>query len=163
MLRRFKALLRGPEGSLGSSVVDHDTDELRLAAAALLVEAAIVDGRFDGRERAAIQGMLRTQFGIEAREADAIILEAEKAAHAATQLYAVTRMIRDRYGPEDRIRVVEMLWDVAYADGHLHDHEAHLVQRLAGLLYIPDSASGAARRRVAQRRRGARTGLAAPS
>lgn len=163
MLKRFKTLLRGPDGPPGPPMADHDADELRLAAAALLVEAAVVDGQFDGRERAIIQAMLRTQFGIEAREADAIILEAEKAAHAATQLYAFTRKIRDRYGPEDRIRVVELLWDVAYADGRLHDHEAHLVQRLAGLLYVPDSASGAARRRVLQRRHGSRAPSAAPS
>ena len=59
--------------------------------------------------------------------------------------------VKDGFDQEERIRLIEMLWEVAYADGELHDYEASLMRRITGLLYISDRDSGEARQRVLAR------------
>jgi len=66
----------------------------------------------------------------------------------SSQLVRFTRTIKDEFGPQQRIDFIEMLWEVAYADAHLHPYEANLLRRVAGLIYVPDQESGAARKRV---------------
>jgi uncharacterized tellurite resistance protein B-like protein len=62
-------------------------------------------------------------------------------------------MINDNLEPEERATILEMLWEVAYADGVVHPYESNLVRRVAGLLYVTDHDSGAARKRVVERLR----------
>jgi uncharacterized tellurite resistance protein B-like protein len=126
-------------------------DDLHLAAAALMVEAARLDGRFDETERETIHRALCGRFGLAAADAEELIEDATTSAAESTQLYGFSRKIKDRLEPDDRVQIIEMLWEVAYADGHLHDYEANLVRRIAGLLYVPDQESGAARKRVIER------------
>lgn len=152
MIHRLKALFEGVGGRPQGASGGFGHDEFELASAALLVEAALMDGHFGSDERAAIQASLRNRFGLEARDADLLILEAEKAVAETNQLYAFTRTVKDRYGPADRVRMIEMLWSVVYADGKVHDFEANLVRRVAGLLYVSDRDSGLAKQRVLARR-----------
>ena len=70
--------------------------------------------------------------------------------------FTFTRQISRRLNHEEKIGIVEMLWDVAYADGTLHPYEGNLLRRVAGLLYVTDQESGAARRRVVERYRAKR-------
>ena len=60
-------------------------------------------------------------------------------------------MIKDRFPHEERLELMEMLWEVAYADGVLHDFEASLMRRISGLIYVSDRDSGAARKRALAR------------
>jgi uncharacterized tellurite resistance protein B-like protein len=150
MIARLRALLLGDMSSF-ERPGRHDTDELVLAAAALLVEAAVLDGDFDADERHTIARLLGERFGVEPKETARIIEEAAEAARQTSQLYAFTRVIKDRFDAEERVRMIEMLWDVVYADGKVHDYEASLVRRVAGLIYVPDRDSGAARKRALQR------------
>ena len=69
----------------------------------------------------------------------------------STQLYPLTRVITDRFSEDERIRMIEMLWSVAYANRRLHDYEASLVRRVAGLIHVADRENGAARKRVLRR------------
>ncbi len=150
MFKRIQALLQG--GADGAAAdQERGADELHLAAAALLVESASMDGHFDAAERAVIAGLLRDRFTLSAAEAEELIEAGAEAVGKAGELYGFTRVIKDRFGPEDKVRMIEMLWEVAYADGQLHDYEAGLVRKVAGLLYVPDRDSGAARKRVLAR------------
>ena len=79
------------------------------------------------------------------------VLAARQTVEDSTQLYAFTRVIQERFSDEERIGMIEMLWEVAYADGHLHEYESSLVRRVSGLIYVADRDSGAARKRVRQR------------
>ena len=110
-----------------------------------------MDGDFDGDERDAICAALGTHFGLDHAEADTLIEEAEAAHHEATDLHRFTRTINDRYDHEDRLAVMEMLWEVVYADGRLHAYEANLIRRVGGLLHITDRERGEARKRVLAR------------
>ncbi len=122
-----------------------------MAAAALLVEAACMDGTVDDNERDTIARLLCSSFGLEAAAAAELIETATRAVEETSQLYAFTRLINDRYSHEERVGMIEMLWEVAYADGHLHDYESNLVRRVSGLIHVPDRESGEARKRVLAR------------
>jgi uncharacterized tellurite resistance protein B-like protein len=126
-------------------------DELRLAAAALLVEAARMDGEFGAAERETVLDLLEHRFELTPEEARELLEMAVAAAMRSTQLFAFTQAVKNGYDAEERIAMIEMLWEVAYADGALHDYEANLLRRVAGLIHVPDPVSGAARKRVLAR------------
>lgn len=145
MFKRIKSLLQagGPQDR-----VRRDRSQLEHAAAALLVEAAALDGHFDAAERATIARLLKERFSLSDAEVRDLIVEAEGIVANANELYTLSRAVKDGLAYEERVEIIEMLWHVAYADGHLHDFEANLVRRLAGLLYVSDRDSGEARKRV---------------
>lgn len=126
-------------------------DELPLATCALLVETACHDGEFDDRERQTIVAICNKQFGLALDEAEALISEAEAAQAASSGLLPFTRVVKQRCSEEQRQEVIELLWQVAYADGELHDFEANLLRRVGGLIYVSDRAIGIARKRVLAR------------
>ena len=132
-------------------------DPLALSATALLLEMARMDDHIDQQERFRIAELVRWKFNLDEETAQALIAEAEEQSAASGQWYGYTSAIVDRTDPADRVQIIELLWDVAYADGVLHELEASLVRRIAGLLYVSDKDSGAARRRVLER-----YGLAGP-
>ena len=74
--------------------------------------------------------------------------EAEGLVAESNQLYGFTRVLKDRLSYQERVEFVEMLWQVSYADGELHDYEANLMRRIAGLLFVEDRDSGGARKRA---------------
>ena len=129
----------------------HEEAELRLAAAALLVEAAKLDGTFDEAERAQIAGLLEDRFGMAGADVAALIEAADEETERAGGLYGFTKEVRLNFDHEERISMIEMLWEVAYADGSLHDFESNMLRRVAGLLYVTDRESGEARKRVLNR------------
>ncbi len=126
----------------------HSASELQLAVAALLVEAAKLDGAFDEVERRRIGEILVSRLGIDAAATDALIAAADDETELAGGLYGFTSEIRRNFEHAERVSMIEMLWEVAYADGVLHDFEANLLRRVAGLLYVTDRESGEARKRV---------------
>ena len=110
---------------------------LRLAAAALLFEIVRADAEVKDEEltvaRAAIQGT----FGISREETDELMRLAEEESRGATSLYEFTQLIDKAFTPEQKKRVVELLWLVAFADAEKHAREEHLVRKIAGLLHVP--------------------------
>ena len=129
----------------------HDQAELRLAAAALLVEAAKLDGAFDGMERVKIAMLLKDRFGMAGSDVAELIEAADVETELAGGLYGFTKEVRGNFDHAERISMIEMLWEVAYADGSLHDYESNMLRRVAGLLYVTDRESGEARKRVLAR------------
>ena len=150
MFDRLRQLL-GTGAAEGPAPRRHSFEERQLAAAALLVEAASMDSDFGAAERATIGELLQSRFGLCGVEADELLAEAEHAASESVQWQGFTSAVKDGFAPEERIQVIEMLWEVVYADGQLHDYEASLLRRITGLLYISDRESGEARKRVLAR------------
>ena len=150
MIDRIKALIfgNGAENSNQFAVSSTADDELAIAAVSLLIEAAAMDGNLDDSERQVIAGLISDHFGLDANETQALIETGEKAAEQSNQLYAFTSIIKQGFEVEDRIRMIEMLWDVACADREIHDYEANLVRRVAGLIHVTDFDSGQARKKA---------------
>jgi uncharacterized tellurite resistance protein B-like protein len=145
MIEEIKAWLEGAGQRQGGG------DDLRIAVAALLVEAAHIDDSFDPSERATISRLLERRFGLSAAAARQLLATAEEVADRSAQLFRFTRIINDRLAPEQRVEVIEMMWEVAYADGDLDALEDTLLRRVGGLIYVPDRERGEARQRVLRR------------
>jgi uncharacterized tellurite resistance protein B-like protein len=151
MLDRLKALLLAAPGSDAGRPARAD-DELRLAAVALLVEAACADGEFDAAERDCIRALIESRFGLASDEAAALLAEATRVVEDSVQILRFTRAIKDRYSYAERVALMEMLWEVVYADGVSDALEGQLMRRIGGLLYVSDRDRGEARQRVLARR-----------
>src|SRR5438552_1912449 len=93
--------------------------DLRLAAAALLVEAAEAADGFAAEERAAIRRVLAQRFTLDAAAAERLLEEGRRASERSVQLFGFTRTVNERASPEEREALIEMLWEVVLADGRL--------------------------------------------
>lgn len=147
MFARLKRLITETPPAAGGAR-QHSFEEKQLAAAALMVEAARLDDDFDATERSRIETLLQKQFALSAAEAGELLSAGEQASDDSVEWQGFTRAIKDGFEPKERIALIEMLWEVAYADGELHDYEASLIRRITGLLYVSDRDSGEARKRV---------------
>ena len=119
-----------------------------IASAALLVEAAHMDGNLDDRETKVINNLLVSHFHLSEEEAKELFERAHSAQEDATHLMRFTRTVKDNYSEEMRITFIEMMWEVAFADGIIHDFEENLIRRVAGLIYVSDRDRGEAKKRV---------------
>jgi uncharacterized tellurite resistance protein B-like protein len=126
-------------------------EALQLALAALLIEAANSDDRFDESERGVISRLLESRFNLSRSDADELFAAGETAASESAELFHFTRIVNERLSFEERVELIEMLWEVAYADGVLDEYEDSLLRSVGGLIYVPDRARGEARRRVLKR------------
>ena len=128
-------------------------DTLQLAAAALLAEAARLDGRVSPGERAAMQRVLAKRFALDPADAARLARDGEAAAADSTQLFEFTRIVNRDWPVNERADLFEMIYEVIYADDSLHDLEASLMRRLGELVYLPDRERNEARQRVLRRLR----------
>ena len=126
-------------------------DRLQLAAAVLLVEVARMDDVVDEAERQRIAELIRWRFKLSPEATESLVGEALRVTEGAAQWYGFTATINGSFAPRERVMLVEMLWDVVYADGQVHDLEANMMRRVAALLHVSDADSGAARRRAQSR------------
>ncbi len=145
MLNRIRALFQEPERR------DTGRDALQAAAAALLVETARTDDTIDEAERARILDVTRRHFNLSEEEAQDLLSAAVFDTEGVSPHHRYVSVIMERCPPDQRLWIIEMLWEVAYADGHLNDLEANLLRRIGGLLHVSDRDRGAARKRVLQR------------
>lgn len=126
-------------------------DELKLALTALLVEAAHSDDHLDETERAVVARLLERHFNLSPHDARELLAAGEHEADRSAELFHFTRVINERLSPAQRVELIEMLWEVAYADGELDQYEDSLLRRVGGLIYVPDRERGLARQRVLRR------------
>ena len=126
--------------------------DLRLSVAALLVEAARQDDQFDAQERAVIAELLTGKFSLNPEECAQLLAAGEARAKDVVQLHGFhTSAIFEQMTPQERVGLVEMLWEVAYADGVLDPEEDLLIRRVAGLIHVTDRERVLAKQRVVAR------------
>jgi uncharacterized tellurite resistance protein B-like protein len=135
----------------GDSSASASPDQLQIAVAALLVHAACMDDTFDTAERETIERLLAARFALAPEAVQRLLAAAERRAEDSSQLYPFIRLAVERLDEQGRVRLIEMMWEVAYADGVLDPDEDALLRRVAGLLYISDRDRGEARKRVLRR------------
>jgi uncharacterized tellurite resistance protein B-like protein len=111
--------------------------QMQLAAAALLVHVAEIDGQFSPSERRSLVLLLEQRFELDEAGAQKLVEAAQKSDHAAIDLHRFTSMLRHAMTAPERRRLVEMMWTVAYADGEAQEFEENIVTRVADLIEIP--------------------------
>jgi uncharacterized tellurite resistance protein B-like protein len=113
------------------------TDEaLRLATAALLIEAVKADANISDEELDAVRAGLERKFGLSGEDMDRLMDLAQRELDDAPSLYGFTRLVDKGFGYDDKKEIIELLWEVVYADGVLDKHEEHLVRRVADLVQV---------------------------
>ena len=125
--------------------------EAQVALAALMVAAARSDGDYAESEKHLIDRLMMVRHGLGPFEAAALRAKAEAAEAASADLVRFTRALKDAVPYEDRVELIEALWEVVLADGRRDSAEDALMRKLAGLLYVPDQDVGLARQRVMAR------------
>jgi len=128
-----------------------DAGDARVAAAALLVEAAQADGGQGAVEHAQILELLASRLELGPWAARELLERASLAAAQGSDWHGFTRVINDAYDQDGRVALVQMLWEVVLADGAVHDYEAALMRRVPALLRVTDRESSAARARARAR------------
>lgn len=151
MLKSLRKLVGLEETPQDADIASSHEEMVRLAAAVLMVEAAHLDGSFDETEQQAIRGILERHFQLSQEDADTLLLRAQIHQEEADHLHRFTAAIKDGFSEEERTELIELLWEVVYADGQLHPYEANLLRRIGGLIYVSDRERGAARKRVIAR------------
>ncbi len=125
-----------------------DTD-YRLAAAALLVHTAAIDGTISDVERGRLHDIIKQRFKLDDAAADKLIGRAEEADDRAIDLYQFTTRLNRALDDKQRARMVEMMWQVVFADGNVTEFEDNLIWRAADLLHVSREERIALKRRVA--------------
>jgi uncharacterized tellurite resistance protein B-like protein len=130
-----------------SPLADND---YRLAAAALLVHAAQIDGTMSDVERDKLHAVIKDRFDLSDDATDDLVDEAIEAEHESVDLYHFTSQLNRSLDEAGRQRVVEMMWEIAYVDGRISEFEDNLIWRAADLLGVSSRARIALRQRVAK-------------
>jgi uncharacterized tellurite resistance protein B-like protein len=115
---------------------EHDPKQLAIAATALMVQVARVDGEQDERELQIIVDCAVKAHDFSEQEAREIVGDALSQAESATSLYEFTEALNRHLSQDDKHAVLENIWRVAFADGRIDKYEEHLIRRIAELLHL---------------------------
>lgn len=139
MLRALQAFFDSvstPSETASDSEHEHT---LQLATAVLLVEVMRSDLHSSTSEHEAVINALRRKFALAEDEITRLMELAVQSAEDAYDYHRFTSKINKGFSIPDKVKIIELMWRVAYADGHLSAHENHLMRKVAALLYIPNA------------------------
>ena len=149
MLQRIKNFFDQHLAPGPSAGDERDSEHvLRLAIGALLLEMTRMDGEIWPEQRKAVETAVLEHFDLEEEEVAELLELAEAERADSTDYFQFTSLVNRAYSPHQKIRLVELLWRIAYANESLHKYEEHLVRKVADLLYVPHSAFIAAKLRT---------------
>jgi len=131
LIDRIKSALEA-----GEPEHEPDEEELRLAAAVLMVELSRADFEVSEPERGAVKRAIRNSFGLDGEQASVLLDAAEREADTAVSMHRYVDSINRMWSPHQKGRLIEALWRIAFSDTEMHALEEHLVRRLAGLLHV---------------------------
>ena len=123
-------------------------EKLQLATVALFLEMMQMDDRVEVKEQNIILSLINQNFSITTEQSTSLLQLAEQKRTQATDYYQFTSLINKEYSQEQKVRLIESLWKIAFIDGILDIQEEYLVRKIADLLYVPHSAFIMAKNRV---------------
>ncbi|MBU6212173.1 MAG: TerB family tellurite resistance protein [Gammaproteobacteria bacterium] len=139
MLKHWRELF-GTVQSAVSGSTETENHRLQLATAVLLIEIMQSDAGASEIEVATVERSLRERFDLSADELASLMSLARARQEAAHDLHAFTSQLHAAFDASEKQRILEMFWQVAYADGKLDDHEHHLMRKLGDLLHVGHAA-----------------------
>ena len=122
--------------SAEDSAADDRDAAIRMATAVLMVDVALVDDRFDENEFDRMLSLVRDHFGLGTQDAAELINAANAKADDLISVHEFTKLLHEQLSHDEKARVVELLWSIAYADGELDKYENSLVLKVSDLLYV---------------------------
>ena len=141
MLKKIKGYISefGNESSDSENQEEKEKNIINNACAALLIETALADKVFNIEEIDSMKKTLREVYEIDEKDLDELISESEKKVSESTSLYEYTRLINDLCDYQDKLRLINNLWAIAFADKHLDKYEEFLIRKISDLLYVSHS------------------------
>lgn len=137
MIGIFKNLFTdGLKDKISESDIDQP-HRLYMATCAILLEMARIDGEFDDSERQDIIDIFKNKYNLASEEISDLIKAAEEELERSIDLWHFTNRINRNYTPDEKIQIIETIWQLAYADGKLDKHEDYLMHKLTNLLNLP--------------------------
>jgi uncharacterized tellurite resistance protein B-like protein len=158
-LRQFIAEVISPHAQADPAL---DDTGYRLAATALLIHVISIDGEPSEVEKRKLHGLIESSFGLDRGTADHLIASATLVEGEAVDLFHFTSVIMRSVNEEGRLRIVEMMWELVYADGEVSEFEDNVVWRAADLLGVSSRDRIDLKHRVAERRSGPSQNLKGP-
>ena len=153
MLSRIASILCGKNGAHRGDTGAYD-QRVIIATCVLLLEMAKADEEFSPAELDVVRSILVKELGLPADEIGEIMSIATREQEESADLWKFTNLINNNFTKAEKLGLVEMIWEVAYADGRLDQHEDYLVHKLANLLNISHSELIGAKLSVLERRSG---------
>jgi uncharacterized tellurite resistance protein B-like protein len=149
LVRKFLAKGKGANPEAQGRPESHD---VRVAVCALFLEMASIDGEFSDSERENIISLLKRQYRMSDEHVAALMEASEEGLEGSIDLWQFTNLINQNYSRQEKIQIIEMVWQVVYADGRLDKHEDYLVHKLAKLLRLSQKDLIDAKVKVSSRR-----------
>ncbi|MDH5393284.1 MAG: TerB family tellurite resistance protein [Gammaproteobacteria bacterium] len=128
-------------------VADED-HQIKLASASLLIEMIRMDHRIEQAEHDAVKDLIKKDFSLSDSETDNLFLLAEEESRNAVDYYRFAKLINASYDNAKKIKIIDNLWHIAYADGELDKYEEHYLRKIADLLHLPHKEFIKAKHRV---------------
>lgn len=144
-LRNFISDLTGGDKHPGR----FEENDYRLAAAGLMVHACTIDGKMTAAERQTLHDVLKARFSLDDRATEELIDVGTLAENESVDLYHFTRLINRSLDEAGRLSIIEMMWEIVFADGRVNEFEDNLMWRVGDLLGVSSRDRIALRRRVA--------------
>ncbi|WP_455221623.1 tellurite resistance TerB family protein [Kaarinaea lacus] len=148
MLATIKKFFENHLEAAAAQASESQEHRLRVATVALLLETARADFNVHDEELAAVGRNAKEFFQLDEDETAELVNLAEEEAGNATSYYEFTSLINNGFSPEEKVKIIELMWQVAYSDKELEKYEEALVRKIADLLYVPHTAFIAAKHRV---------------
>ena len=131
----FKKIFKTEESE--KPTIDDNTSTK--ACIALLLETSMADEILDESELMALKNTLQKDFQINENEIDELIDLAKENVEDSTSLYEFTRDINDNFDANERVKLIESMWKIAYADGNIDKYEEHIIRKVSNLIYVAHS------------------------
>ena len=136
MLRSIRNFFEQNILSPAADAASADDHALQLAAASLLIEIARADFEIHDAERQAITASIQGFFGLSDEETQDLVKLAEAEAEQATCLFEFTALVNEHFSYAQKLKVIDMMWQVSFADAHKDKYEEHLIRKVAELVYV---------------------------
>jgi uncharacterized tellurite resistance protein B-like protein len=136
MIDLVKTFFGKSEKSVSENHAEATSHDIHVATCALLLEMSNIDGEFSEVEKKNILSILKKNFQLSDENAAALLEASNEELKNSNDLWRFASLINKNYSIEEKERIIEMIWRVAYADGHLDKHEDYLVHKLAKLLRL---------------------------
>ena len=136
MLDIIKRYFNKTSARASKDVNQNAAHDIRVATCALFVEIARIDEKFTKAEMDTILSILREKYGLSREHADALIVEAERELERSVDLWQFAKLINENYSNEEKIKIIETLWQIVYVDGKMDQYEHYLMNKLQHLLRL---------------------------
>lgn len=133
LVRRF---FEKGQGTGSADQGTRESHDVRVAVCALFLEMANIDGKFSASEQDYVISLLKREYGLSDQHVVDLMEASQKGLKDSIDLWQFTNLINQNYSRDEKIQIIEMVWQIVYADGRLDKHEDYLVHKLAKLLRL---------------------------